>query len=160
MQETRLELTSAYYLQVFGVKTNKFFHLNCPSVFTMIIFPLLSCYDYSTLVQVAQSSWCFADSILIGEFSVFRSLLTAIIFQAKRTMYFLQLLKTNLLSESIHILSDPICIYLLGFRHNNSRIKSKICSKLTVETTDIVLVSLLLSLNIFDTFLVFCFVFC
>ena len=115
LQETQLELTSAYYLQVFGVKTNKFVHLNCPSVFTVIIFPLLSCYDYLTLVQVAQSSWCFADSILIGEFSVFRSLRTVIIFPAKRTMYFLQLLKTSLLSETMHILSDPICIYLLEF---------------------------------------------
>ena len=153
-------MTSAYYLQVFGVKSNEFVRLNCPSEFAMIIFPLLSCYDYLTLVQVVESSWYFANSTTTGEFSVFRSLLTSIIFPAKRTMYFLQLLKKNLLSESIHISSDPICIYLLGFRHNNSRIKSKICSKLTVETTDIVLVSLLLSLNIFDTFLVFCFVFC
>ena len=56
LQETRLEMTSAYYLQVFGVKSNEFVRLNCPSEFAMIIFPLLSCYDYLTLVQVVESS--------------------------------------------------------------------------------------------------------
>ena len=49
-------MTSAYYLQVCGVKSNEFVRLNCPSEFAMIIFPLLSCYDYLTLVQVVESS--------------------------------------------------------------------------------------------------------
>ena len=36
------------------------------------------------------------------------------------------------------------------FSNNNSRIKSEICSKLTKEDPDVVLVSLFLTLNIFD----------
>ena len=42
------------------------------------------------------------------------------------------------------------------FSNNNSRIKSEICSKLTKEDPDVVLVSLFLTLNIFDT-LSFCY---
>ena len=46
------------------------------------------------------------------------------------------------------------------FSNNNSRIKSEICPKLTIEVTGIFLVFLLLILHIFDTFLVYvCFVF-
>ena len=45
--------------------------------------------------------------------------------------------------------SGPTSIYLVKFSNNNSRIKCKICSKLTVEAPDIVLVSLLLTLITF-----------
>ena len=48
--------------------------------------------------------------------------------------------------------SDQSSIYLFEFSNNtNSRIKCKLCSKLTIEVPDVVLVSLLLTLNIFDT---------
>ena len=45
----------------------------------------------------------------------------------------------------------PTGIYLFKFSNINSRIKCKTCSKLTIEVPDIVLVSLLLTLNIFDS---------
>ena len=51
-------------------------------------------------------------------------------------------------------------IYGFDFKFNNtnSRIKCKTCSKLTIETIDIILVSLLFTLKIFDPlFIVFCF---
>ena len=51
--------------------------------------------------------------------------------------------------------SDPTEIYLFEFSNNNSRIKCELCSKLTIEAPYVVLVSLLLTLKIFDTFLVF-----
>ena len=44
-------------------------------------------------------------------------------------------------------------IYLFEFSYNNSRIKCKICSKLLIKAPDIVLVSLWLTLNIFDMLL-------
>ena len=50
--------------------------------------------------------------------------------------------------------SHPTSISLFEFS-DNCRIKYKISSKLTIEATDTVLVSLLLTLNIFETFLVF-----
>ena len=47
--------------------------------------------------------------------------------------------------------SDLTCIYLFECSNINSRIKCKICSKLIIEAPDVVLVSLLLTLNIFGT---------
>ena len=46
--------------------------------------------------------------------------------------------------------------YLFKFNNFNNRIKCEICSKLTIELSDVVLVSLLLTLNVFDT-LFYCF---
>ena len=40
------------------------------------------------------------------------------------------------------------------FNNTNSRIKCKTCSKLTIETIDIILVSFLFTLKIFDTFFI------
>ena len=56
--------------------------------------------------------------------------------------------------------SDPTNIYLLKFSNNNRRIKCESSSELTIEGPDFVLVSLLLTLNIFDLFLlgIFCWV--
>ena len=48
-----------------------------------------------------------------------------------------------------YIFSDPISIYLFEFSNNNSGIKCTICSKLTIKAKNV-----LVSLNIFDTFLV------
>ena len=45
--------------------------------------------------------------------------------------------------------SDPASISLLEFSNNNRKIKCEICSKLTVEATDVVLVSSLLTLTCF-----------
>ena len=52
---------------------------------------------------------------------------------------------------------DPkrIFFFLFEFSNNNSRIKCEICSKLTIEATDDVLVPSLLTFNIVDTLLVF-----
>ena len=47
---------------------------------------------------------------------------------------------------------DPTSIHLLEFSNFDSRIKCKLCSKLTMEARDIVLVSLLSTLNIFCMF--------
>ena len=44
--------------------------------------------------------------------------------------------------------SGPTSIYLFEFNNTNSRIKCEICLKLTIEVSDVILVSLL---NIFDT---------
>ena len=52
--------------------------------------------------------------------------------------------------------SNLTSIYLFEFNNNSSRIKCEICLKLTIETSDVVLVSLLLTLNIVDSF--FCWV--
>ena len=50
-------------------------------------------------------------------------------------------------------------IYLIKFNNRNTRKRLEICSKLTIKTPedviDVVLVSLLLTLNLFYTFLVF-----
>ena len=56
--------------------------------------------------------------------------------------------------------SGPTGIYLFEFSNNNSWIKCEIRSKLTltIEGPDVVLVSILLTLNIFDT-LFYCFLF-
>ena len=67
------------------------------------------------------------------------------IFPAHRTIYFSHLLKTN-------FLSGPTKIYLQESSNINNRIKCRICSKLTIEAPDVILVSLLLTLNIFVTF--------
>ena len=70
-----------------------------------------------------------------------------------RTIYFSQLLKTNLLPETrVPKTRGPNSIYLLEFSNSNI-INCKICSKLTREAPDVVLVSLMLTLNIFDTLL-------
>ena len=45
--------------------------------------------------------------------------------------------------------SGPNVIYLLEFSNINSRIKCGTCSKLTIKAPEVVLVSLLLTLNIF-----------
>ena len=66
------------------------------------------------------------------------------IFPGNRTRYFSQLLKTTLLSET------RVLEYLFQFNGNSSRLNFKTCSKLTIETPDVVLVHLLLTLNIFD----------
>ena len=58
--------------------------------------------------------------------------------------HFSQLLKTDLLAET------RVSEYLFKFSNTNSRINCKICSKLTTEASDVILVSLLLTLNIFD----------
>ena len=46
--------------------------------------------------------------------------------------------------------SGPTSNHLFEFSNINSRIKCKICSKLTTETPDVAVVSLFLTLNIFD----------
>ena len=66
-------------------------------------------------------------------------------------MHFPQLLETNLLSETSFL--GPTGIYLFKFSNDNSRIKCEIGSKLTFEAPDLVLVSLLLTLNVFDILL-------
>ena len=62
--------------------------------------------------------------------------------------YISQFLKTNLLSETI--VSQAHSAFICS---NSSiiRIKYEICLKLIIEATDIILVPLLLTLNIFDT---------
>ena len=49
--------------------------------------------------------------------------------------------------------SGPNNMYLFEFNNNNSRIKCEICLKLTLttEAADIILVSIFLTLNLFDT---------
>ena len=64
---------------------------------------------------------------------------------ADRAIYFFQLLKTNLLSETTVSQAQSTFIWL----NSTIIIKCKICSKLTIEATDVVLLSLLLTLNIF-----------
>ena len=56
--------------------------------------------------------------------------------------------------------SDPANIYLFKFTNNNRRLKCESSSELTIEGPDFVLVSFLLTLNIFGLFLVgmFCWV--
>ena len=79
------------------------------------------------------------------------------IFPVHRPIYFSKLLKEKLLSDTTIPQAQPAFICL------NSAIltvekKCEICSKLTKETTDVVLVFLLLTLNRFDMLLwcVFC----
>ena len=45
------------------------------------------------------------------------------------------------------------CIYLFQFSNINSRLTYKLCLDLTMDTSDVILVSLLLTLNIFYTLL-------
>ena len=52
--------------------------------------------------------------------------------------------------------SCPISNFLFESSNNNCRIKCKTCSNLTIEAPHIFLLSLLLTLNIFDTFFCFC----
>ena len=60
--------------------------------------------------------------------------------------------KSNLYMVYIYIyIYTHIYGFDFKFNNTNSRIKCKTCSKLTIETIDIVLVSLLFTLNIFDT---------
>ena len=55
----------------------------------------------------------------------------------------------------LYILRPKKHLLLFEFSNNNSRIKCEICSKLTIEATDVVLVTSLLTFNIVDTFLAF-----
>ena len=75
------------------------------------------------------------------------------IFLAHRRIYLPQLLKTNL-SKTMVSESQPAFIY--SNWAINSRTKFEICSKLTIKAPTIILVSLLLTLNIFDTLFYFC----
>ena len=65
--------------------------------------------------------------------------------------YISQLLKTGLLSETTVSKAQPTFICSNSAKLTNSTIKCEICLKLTIEVPDVVLVSLLLTLNIFDT---------
>ena len=49
--------------------------------------------------------------------------------------------------------SGTTAIYLLEFSNINTRIQCKICSKLTTEAPDVILMSLLLNLNKFEMLL-------
>ena len=49
--------------------------------------------------------------------------------------------------------SDPTSIYLFEFSNNDNIIMCEICSKLTIKVSDIVLMSSMLTLNLFDTLL-------
>ena len=72
------------------------------------------------------------------------------IFPALRTIYFSQLLETgNKFIAWNYCFSGPTNIYLFKLS-NMSRIKDRTCSKLTIKAQDIILVSLLFTLNIFD----------
>ena len=54
------------------------------------------------------------------------------------------------------IILDPVSIYLLKVNKRNTRTRCEICSKLTIKMPERILVSLLLTLNIFH-FLFKCF---
>ena len=60
----------------------------------------------------------------------------------------------------LYVLRPKKYLLLFEFSNNSSRIKCEICSKLTIEATDVALVTSLLTFNIVDTFLVvfFCWV--
>ena len=64
---------------------------------------------------------------------------------AHRAIYFFQLLKRNLLSETTVSQAQSTFIWL----NSTIIIKCKICPKITTEATDVVVLSLLLTLNIF-----------
>ena len=64
---------------------------------------------------------------------------------AYRAIYFSQLLKANLLPETIVSQAQSAYIYLIEFNNNDSRIQCEMCPKLTIEAPDTVLMSLLLS---------------
>ena len=70
------------------------------------------------------------------------------------TIYISQLLKTNSLSETTVSQAQPgfICSNSNSAILIDSRIKCEICSKLTIEAPDVVLVSLFSTLNILYTF--------
>ena len=72
------------------------------------------------------------------------------IFLATWTVYFLQLLKTNLLSETTISQTQPAFV-CLNSANINSRIMCEICLKLTIERPDAIPVSSLLTFNTFDT---------
>ena len=67
------------------------------------------------------------------------------IFPAHRTIL---LITENKFIAWNYIFSDPVSIYLFEFSNNNGGIKCEICSNVTIKATDV-----LVSLNIFDTFL-------
>ena len=71
------------------------------------------------------------------------------IFLAHRTIYFSQLLKTIFCLKLLFL--KPNQHFLLEFSNMKSRIQCKICSNLTIEAPDVVLVFLLLTLNVFGT---------
>ena len=59
--------------------------------------------------------------------------------------------------KQLYCLKLEFCSIFFKFSSSNSRINCKICSKLTIETPDVVLVYLLLTSNIFDVlFQFFC----
>ena len=62
-----------------------------------------------------------------------------------RAIYFSQLLKADLLPETIVSQAQPAYIYLIEFNNNDSRIQYEMCPKLTIDAPDTVLMSLLLS---------------
>ena len=64
---------------------------------------------------------------------------------AYRAIYSSQLLKANLLPETIVSQAQSAYIYLIEFNNNDSRIQCEMCPKLTIEAPDTVLMSLLLS---------------
>ena len=70
------------------------------------------------------------------------------IFLAHSTIYF-SVTENKFIAWNCHF-SGPTSIYLLEFSNINSRIKCAICLNLTIEASDFDLVSLLLTLNIFD----------
>ena len=75
-------------------------------------------------------------------------------FPTHRKMYFSQLLKANSLCETMYSQTQKVFTFV---RIQQSRIKCEICSKLTIEATDVVLVTSLLTFDVVDTFLVlFC----
>ena len=73
------------------------------------------------------------------------------IFLAHRTTLFPKVTENKFIVSNYRF-SDPTRMYLFEFSNNNSTIKCKICSKLTIEALHIVLLSLLLTMNIFGTF--------
>ena len=75
------------------------------------------------------------------------------IFLAHRTIAFLTVTKNRFIVRN-YIFPDPTSIYLFEFSSTNNRMKWEIFSKLTIEAADVGLVFFLLTLNIFDTFLV------
>ena len=65
-------------------------------------------------------------------------------------MYF-SVTESNFIAWNYHF-ADLAIIYLFEFSNVNSRIKRELCLKLTIEVPDVILMSLLLTLNIFDMF--------
>ena len=69
--------------------------------------------------------------------------------------FYLQLVLIYWNQSKAPISSDPVGIYLFKAKNRNTRTRCEICSKLTIKTLErrhgVVLVSLLLTLNIFHT---------